>query len=81
MIGSEHTFSALSIRALTTALLAEMGWLELKSRYQSVWVGFLFTDTDISSPLGWGSVSKKGMDPSELGFSTVNFMYGSMELR
>ena len=39
--GSEQTFSALSINALTTALLAETGWLELKSKYLSVWVGFL----------------------------------------
>ena len=29
------------IRALTTAFLADIGWLELKSKYLSVWVGFL----------------------------------------
>ena len=37
--GSEQTFSALSIKALTTALLAKTGWLELKSKYLSVWGG------------------------------------------
>ena len=48
MTGSEHTFSALSIRALTTAVLAKIGWLELKSKNLSVCVGFLYAETDIS---------------------------------
>ena len=30
---SEHTFLALSIRGSYTGSLAEIGWLELKSRY------------------------------------------------
>ena len=31
---------ALFIRALTTDLLADIGWLEFESKYWSVWVGF-----------------------------------------
>ena len=69
------------MRALTTALLAEIGWLDLKSKYLSVCVGFLYTETDISFLLGLGCVSKKGMAHSKLGCSTLNFMCGLMEFR
>ena len=36
---------------------------------------------DISSPLGLGRVSKKGIAPSSFGCSTANFMCGSMEFK
>ena len=35
--------SALVWRVLTTANLYAKGWWEVKSRYLSVWVGFLYT--------------------------------------
>ena len=46
-----------------------------------VCVGFLYTETDIPSPLGLGNMSKKGMPPSSFGCSMVNLMCGLMEFR
>ena len=63
MSGLEHTLFALFIKTLTPALLAKTGWLELKSRYLSICVGFLYTKNSISSPLGLENVSKKGITP------------------
>ena len=75
--GSEQTFSARSIRALTTALLAEIVWLELKSRYPSMCVVFLYTETDYSLPLGFREqCPRKECPPPHFGCSMVNFMCG-----
>ena len=76
--GLLHTVLALWERVLITLNLAERLWWLSHCRYWSVWVGFLYTVMDrppFSS--GFTMVSKKGMEPSSLLSSTVNFMAGS----
>ena len=66
---------------LMTLYLAEMPcWLS-HCRYWSVCVGFLYTlvDNALSGP-GVTSVSREGMKPSGLVYSTVNWIAGSREL-
>ena len=73
--GLLHTVLALWERVLITLNLAERLWWLSHCRYWSVWVGFLYTVMD--RPLfssGFTIVSKKGMEPSSLWSSTVNFM-------
>ena len=68
-------------RVLITLNLAERLWWLFHCRYWSVWVGFLYTVMD-RPPFfsGFTMVSKKGMEPSSLLSSTVNFMAGSTQL-
>ena len=76
--GLLHTVLALWERVLITLNLAERLWWLSHCRYWSVWVGFLYTVMDrppFSS--GFTIVSEKGMEPSSLLSSTVNFMAGS----
>ena len=41
----------------------------------------IYRNTDLVAFWGGGKVSRKGIAPSMLGYSTVNFICGSMELR
>ena len=76
--GLLHTVLALWQRVLITLNLAERFWWLSHCRYWSVWVGFLYTVMDRPpSTSGFTMVSKKGMEPSSLLSSTVNFMAGS----
>ena len=76
--GLLHTVWALWERMWITLNLAERWWWLSHCRYLSVWVGFLHTMMDrFPSASGLTIVSKKGMAPSSLLFSTVNWMAGS----
>ena len=73
--GLLHTVLALWERVLITLNLAERLWWLSHCRYWSVWVGFLYTVMDRPpSSSDFTMVSKKGMEPSSLLSSTVNFM-------
>ena len=76
--GLLHTVLTLWERVLITLNLAERLWLLSHCRYWSVRVGFLYIVMD-RAPFssGFTMVSKKGMEPSSLLSSTVNFMAGS----
>ena len=68
-------------RVWITLNLAERWWWLSHCRNWSMWVGFLYTVMDrIPSGSCFTMVSKKGMDPSSLLVSTVNWMAGSMLL-
>ena len=72
--GLLHTVWALWERVLMTLNLAERSWWLSHCSYLSVWVGFLYTVMDrLPSTSGFTMVSKKGMEPSSLLSSTVNF--------
>ena len=76
--GLLHTVWTLREGVLIMLHLAERLWWLSHCKYWSVWVGFLYTVMDrppFSS--GFTMVSKKGMEPSSLLSSTVNFMAGS----
>ena len=75
--GLLHMVLVLWERVLITLNLERLWWLS-HCRYWSVWVGLLYTVMD-RSPFssGFTMVSKKGMEPSSLLSSTVNFMAGS----
>ena len=76
--GLLHTVEALWERVWITLNLAERSWWLSYCKYWSVWVGFLYTVVDcVPSASGLTMVSKKGMDPSSLLSSNVNFMAGS----
>ena len=77
----EHTALALWVRVLITLYLHVRLWWLSHWRYRSVWVGFLWTLV-VKFPSSWGvtRVSRKGMEPSCLGSSVVNWMAGSTEL-
>jgi hypothetical protein len=62
---SWHLVEALLWRAWIKPLLTCVGWLDLKMRYQPVWVGFLSTFA--------ARTSRKGLALSD-SFSTVNVM-------
>ena len=65
-------------KVLITLNLAKSLWWLSHCKYWSVWVGFLYTVMDrLPSTSGFTMVSKKGIDPSSLLSSTVNFMAGS----
>ena len=76
----EHTALALWCNVFTTPYFAAMVWWLSHYRYQSVWVGFLYT-VALKLPSGWGMtrVSRKGMDPSLLLSSMMNCILSSME--
>ena len=76
--GLLHTVWALWERVLMTLNLAERLWWLSHCKYWSVWVGFLYTVMDrLPSTSGFTMVSKKGIEPSSLLSSTVNFIAGS----
>ena len=76
--GLLHTVWPLWERVLITLNLPERLWWLSHCKYWSVWVGFLYTVMDrLPSSSGFIMVSKKGMEPSSLLSSTVNFMAGS----
>ena len=65
-------------RVWMTLTLAERWWWLSHCRYWSLWVGFLYTVIDRGpSTSDFTMVSKKGMVPSSLLVSTVNWMAGS----
>ena len=72
---------ALCVKVLITLYLAERWWWLFHSKYWSMWVSFLYTPMDnLPSAPGVTIVSKKGMAPSSLLFSTVNCIARSMLL-
>ena len=74
-LGLLQTVFALWVRVFITLNLAESWWWLSHCRYCSIWVGFLYTVIDsLPSASGLTMVSKKGIAPSSLLFSTVNFM-------
>ena len=74
--GLLQTVWALCERVWVTLTLAERWWLS-HCRYWSVWVSFLYTVIHrVPSTSGFTMVSKKGMAPSSLLVSTVNWMAG-----
>ena len=76
--GLLHTVEALWERVWMTLNLAERWWWLSNCKNWSVGVGFLYTVIDNVPPAsGLTMVSKKGMDPSSLLSSTVNFIAGS----
>ena len=76
--GLLHTVWALWVRVWITLNFAERWWWLSHYRYWSMWIGFLYTVIDrFPSASGFTMVSKKGMAPSSLLFSTVNCMAGS----
>ena len=76
----EHTSLALWNNVLMTLYLAVMAWWLSHCKYWLVWVGFLYTVVGIlPSACGVTWVSRKGIDPSALVFSAVNWMPSSME--
>ena len=73
--GLLHTVLSLWERVLITLNLAERWWWLSHCKDWSVCMGFLYTVMDsVPSTTGLTMVSKKGMDPSYLLSSTVNFM-------
>ena len=78
----EHTILALWCKVLTTLYFAAMVWWLSHCRYKSVWVGFLYTLVlKLPSEHGVTKVSRKGMDPSSLLSSIMNWIFSSMELK
>ena len=61
------------MRVWITDSFAETGWLELYSKYLSVWMGFLYTVDSIELGVGLVRVSRKG-SPSVPRSSVVNLM-------
>ena len=71
----EHTALALGNNVLMTLYLPVMAWWVSHCKYWLVWVGFLYTVVSILPSLeGVTRVSRKGIDPSILVFSAVNWM-------
>ena len=69
------------ISVLATATLFVRGWWEVKSRYWSVWVFFLYTDVDRDPSEWWVTkVSRKASDPFD-SRSIVNLIVDSTMLR
>ena len=76
--GLLHTVVALWERVWITLNLVERWWWLSHCKYWSVCVGVLYTVIDsVPSASGLTIVSKKGMEPSSLLSSTVNFIAGS----
>ena len=72
-----HSFGPMGEGVNYTKLGSEVV-MAIHCRYWSVWVGFLYTVMDRPpSTSGFTMASKKGMEPSSLLSSTVNFMVGS----
>ena len=75
MTESEHTFSALSMRFLTTANFAKMGWQDFEIQIPVHVSGLsVYRYTNVISPLGSGNVSKKEIAPSLFGCSMVIYI-------
>ena len=73
--GLLQTVLAIWVRVLMTLYSAERWWWLSHCKYWSMWVGFLYIVVDsLPSISGFTMVSKKGMAPSSLLFSTVNCM-------
>ena len=72
---------ALVKSVLITNTLCCSGWCDEKSRYLSVWVGFLYTDVPmLPSSLWCRRTSRYGRVPSD-STSNVNWMFGLILLR
>ena len=77
----EQISLALCSSELMTLYLLAMAWWLSHCKYWLVWVGFLYIVVDrLLSLFGITKVSRKGMDPSALVVSVVNFMFSSIEL-
>ena len=77
----EQISFALCDSELITLYLLAMAWWLSHCKYWLVWVGFLYTVVDrLPSFFGVTKVSRKGMDPSALVVSAVNFIFSSMSL-
>ena len=80
-LGIEQMVCAPCVMVVITLYLAAKLWLLSHGRYKSVCVGFLYTPmVKVPSVSGVMMVSKKGMEPSSLDYSTVNWMEGSTVL-
>ena len=68
-------------RCLKTLYFTERPWWLSQRKYQSVWVGFLYTeDSNVLSGPGETRVSRNRIHPLLLGTSVVNCICGSVEL-
>ena len=77
----EHTSLALWNNVLMALYLADMAWWLSHCKYWLVWIGFLYTlVSKLLSACGVTRVSRKGIEPSALVFSAVNWIPSSMEL-
>ena len=74
-----HTLLALCVKHLMIPVLILGWWLDLKLRYRSVCVGFLYKVVDRNIPSLCTNTSKKGSLPS-FPVSMVNSMLGLREL-
>ena len=71
----------LCVKILNTLYLTDRLWWLSQCKYWSVWVGFLYTVVDkFLSYSGVTWVSRKGIDPSGLVSSVINWIWRSMEL-
>ena len=78
--GLEQMVWALQWSVPTTLYLDDTVWLLSNCRYRSVWGGFLYTVVlGLPSSFGVNKKSKKGMEPSGLDSSLVNWIWWSME--
>ena len=74
--------AALWNRVPATLYFDGIVWWLSHCRYKSVWVVFLNTDVfRLPSSSGVTRMSRKGIDPSSLTASQVNFILGCMEFR
>ena len=73
--GVKHMVLVLCMMVLITLYLAVRLCLLSHWRHRSVWVGFMYTFV-VKVPSDWGviNMSRKGMEPSSLASSTVNWM-------
>ena len=77
----EYTALALYMRVLITLYLEAWLWLLSHKKYKLVWVGFLYTLViKVSFYCSVMSVSRNGMEPSDLVSSMLNIMEGSTQL-
>ena len=77
----QQTVLALCLRVLITLNFADKWWWLSQYKYQSVCVGFLYTNVRRElSGCGITIVTRKGIDPSALSSSVVNWMCGSLLL-
>ena len=76
-LGLLYTVLALWVRVLITLNFVERWWWLSHCRYWSRWIGFLYTVMDrLPSASGLPMVSQKGMAPSSLLSSIVNWIMG-----
>ena len=80
--GVVQTVAALWYRVPATVYLGGIVWWLSHCRYRSVWVVFLNTDVfKLPSSSGVSRMSRKGIDPSSLTSSQVNFILGCIKFR